>query len=400
MNKYGIIYKITNKVNGKVYIGQTTKKAGFNGRYNAKGEGIERVYNKYCADDRYNVHLKRSIEKYGFDSFDVDKEFDIAYSQEELNNKEIYWIDYYDSTNPKKGYNILVGGEDKSKYDKMITAFITSLTLSLAFNRTIDIIRKEHIFIPHVTRPKLINIENIINTYGYDSKIKKCNICGKYFANKGSVCNECLNGNNIKIRNLKQTKKKVIYMSKNPHLFVNESIVENYSNNLLEDATRYYLKEGVDITNHDEDIIKSFKEKSIRKFVFALIIANKFSLFNNFTYSINDLKHVYNFKNSTETEIKDVFKDNKYIHINSDNTFYIDYSSFSNEEKSLFKVYSLECIQKQYKYRFVDDTGYKLCTICNMPYKSKSSTSKYCEKCRDKMYKEQAKKYKKNKRGC
>lgn len=38
---YGIIYKITNKVNNRVYIGQTTK--DFNKRYNRKGIGVERV---------------------------------------------------------------------------------------------------------------------------------------------------------------------------------------------------------------------------------------------------------------------------------------------------------------------------------------------------------------------
>ena len=41
---YGIIYKITNKVNGKVYIGQTTRKRGFLDRYKYSGSNIEKVY--------------------------------------------------------------------------------------------------------------------------------------------------------------------------------------------------------------------------------------------------------------------------------------------------------------------------------------------------------------------
>ena len=40
-----IVYKITNKVNNKVYIGITSRKNGFKGRYSSKGKGIERVYN-------------------------------------------------------------------------------------------------------------------------------------------------------------------------------------------------------------------------------------------------------------------------------------------------------------------------------------------------------------------
>ena len=70
---YGIIYKITNKVNDKIYIGQTVKEKGFDGRYERNGEGIERVYNyhKACKEynKHYNSHLLRSIEKYGFDAF-------------------------------------------------------------------------------------------------------------------------------------------------------------------------------------------------------------------------------------------------------------------------------------------------------------------------------------------
>ena len=44
---YGVIYKIKNLINKKVYIGQTTQKGGFNSRYKYNGEGIERVYNHY-----------------------------------------------------------------------------------------------------------------------------------------------------------------------------------------------------------------------------------------------------------------------------------------------------------------------------------------------------------------
>lgn len=114
---YGIIYKITNKVNNRVYIGQTTK--DFNKRYNRKGIGVERVYRKHkTLKDRgykYNKHLLDSIEKYGLNNFDLKEIFDIAFSKEELDIKEKVWISYYDSY--KNGYNNNLGGEGNCGYD-------------------------------------------------------------------------------------------------------------------------------------------------------------------------------------------------------------------------------------------------------------------------------------------
>ena len=110
---YGVIYKITNKINNKVYIGQTSRKNGFKDRYRSKGVGIERVYNRHkiLKDNGYdyNIHLFEAIEKYGFENFDVTEIFDVAFSKEELNIKEKLWINYYDSY--KKGYNNNLGGE-------------------------------------------------------------------------------------------------------------------------------------------------------------------------------------------------------------------------------------------------------------------------------------------------
>lgn len=93
---YGIIYKITNKVNGKVYIGQTIR--SFDKRY--KGDLL----------NTHNEHLKNSILKYGIDNFEIIKEYDTAQDQEELNQKEEYYINMFNSMDPSKGYNKKGGG--------------------------------------------------------------------------------------------------------------------------------------------------------------------------------------------------------------------------------------------------------------------------------------------------
>lgn len=115
---YGIIYKIENIVNNKVYIGQTTQKRGFKGRYEFKGNGIERVYNYYKSkkdhNKDYNVYLFNSIEKYGFDAFIVDEVLDTANSLDELNEKEKYYIEKFNSFH--NGYNCTLGGDGMLGY--------------------------------------------------------------------------------------------------------------------------------------------------------------------------------------------------------------------------------------------------------------------------------------------
>ena len=99
--KYGVIYKITNTINNKVYIGQTTR--SFNIRYHNN-------IKKYT-----NVYLKRSIDKYGIDNFLIEEEFDTAYSKEELNEKEKKYIELFNSNDYNYGYNLKSGGDNIGK---------------------------------------------------------------------------------------------------------------------------------------------------------------------------------------------------------------------------------------------------------------------------------------------
>ncbi len=99
MEVYGIIYKIQNNINGKVYIGQTTY--GFNKRYSL-GQWWVKTHNNY---------LKNSAKHYGHNNFIVNEFLDVAFSKEELNLKEKMWISYYKSANKKYGYNMNSGGD-------------------------------------------------------------------------------------------------------------------------------------------------------------------------------------------------------------------------------------------------------------------------------------------------
>lgn len=102
---YGVIYKITNTKNNKVYIGQTVR--SFRDRYNNNLE-------KYT----HNEHLQRSIEKYGIEAFEIDEEFAVADTLEELNKLETKHIIEFKSYDPKFGYNKDFGGNSKEKTDE------------------------------------------------------------------------------------------------------------------------------------------------------------------------------------------------------------------------------------------------------------------------------------------
>ena len=96
MGKRYSVYKHTNKVNGKVYIGITSmepeKRWGNNGR-NYSG----------------NKHLSNSIGKYGWDNFEHKVLFK-GLRKRKAGRMEARLIEQYDATNPDKGYNKQRGG--------------------------------------------------------------------------------------------------------------------------------------------------------------------------------------------------------------------------------------------------------------------------------------------------
>lgn len=96
---YGVIYLVINKINNKIYVGQTV--GSFQDRY--RGD---------IAKNTHNEHLRRAINKYGIDNFYIVEEYKVAYSQEELDYLEDWYITIYDTMNPSMGYNKRGGGSN------------------------------------------------------------------------------------------------------------------------------------------------------------------------------------------------------------------------------------------------------------------------------------------------
>lgn len=90
------IYKITNEVNGKVYIGQSNDiKTRWNHEHGGKSTK--------------NISLKKDIEKFGLENF----KYEILIEEIDLNKRNLLekeFIKKYNSINPELGYNVSTGG--------------------------------------------------------------------------------------------------------------------------------------------------------------------------------------------------------------------------------------------------------------------------------------------------
>ena len=91
----GSIYKISNDINSHVYIGQTVQPI--------KNRFLQHIYS---AKKGSTCSLHLAISKYGQEHFFIEliEECNV----ENLDNREKYWINYYDSYN--NGYNMTLGG--------------------------------------------------------------------------------------------------------------------------------------------------------------------------------------------------------------------------------------------------------------------------------------------------
>jgi group I intron endonuclease len=98
MKIYGVVYQVRNKINGKIYIGQTIRTSKVRFYYHA----------------RSNYPIGMAIRKYGMESFEISI-LDEASSQDSLNEKEVFWIKKLKSKS-QRGYNSTDGGEGSSGF--------------------------------------------------------------------------------------------------------------------------------------------------------------------------------------------------------------------------------------------------------------------------------------------
>ena len=116
-----LIYKITNDVNGKIYIGKTTR--------TLTDRWVEHLNDRLEKDT--SIPLYNAMNKYGIEHFSIEIVEDNI-PKEEINDKERYYISYFNSLSHEGGYNVTPGGDGgrtSSKLTETEVAKIVTLLL-------------------------------------------------------------------------------------------------------------------------------------------------------------------------------------------------------------------------------------------------------------------------------
>jgi len=96
-----IVYLVTNKVNGKQYVGQTVR-------------SLSTRWHQHQLETSHVSCLRNAIKKYGIDSFSVDI-LQVCETREEMSFVEMFYISFLNTKSPN-GYNLTDGGEGSLGY--------------------------------------------------------------------------------------------------------------------------------------------------------------------------------------------------------------------------------------------------------------------------------------------
>ena len=181
------IYKITNLINNKVYIGQSIN--------------IEKRWTRHKSDSKHKHEpLYKAIRKYGLENFKFEVIEECSLIQ--LDDLEVKWIKYYNSCNYKFGYNISDGGKANRHFMKISVELLDAITLELIkttdsyleiakkFNVTRDLVRRINLGITWPREGLTYPLGNH-RVYAETRAIHYCIDCGRQISSIAIRCQKC-----------------------------------------------------------------------------------------------------------------------------------------------------------------------------------------------------------------
>lgn len=150
----GYIYKITNNINQKSYIGKTMR-------------DIDTRYKEHIRHSQYiDLPLYRAFNKYGIENFTISQIEEC--DNNILDNREIYWINYYKTYS--NGYNCTAGGEGGIKtYEEDLEEIIQRYKNG----ERLDLLCREYHHDYNSIKPHLLEKGVIIETHAGPKKLSK-----------------------------------------------------------------------------------------------------------------------------------------------------------------------------------------------------------------------------------
>lgn len=129
----GYIYKITNQINQKIYIGKTV---------NSIGARWKEHLHDYKRPQYEKRPLYEAMNKYGIENFTIEEVEEVDVKK--LSIREIYWIEHYNTYN--NGYNATLGGDGKILYDydliaELIPQYQTYAEVAQVIGCCIDVVQ-------------------------------------------------------------------------------------------------------------------------------------------------------------------------------------------------------------------------------------------------------------------
>lgn len=156
----GHIYKITNKENNKVYIGQTIKKVE---------KRFQQHKNNYNKPYFSQLALYKAFNKYGIENFSFEEIEEV--DNEKLDEREKYWIKYYDSY--QNGYNSTLGGRSVELYNWDLNEIINLYNKYRSARKVAEVIGCDHSTIDNLLNSNQIERYTPAQVYGKTIYLRK-----------------------------------------------------------------------------------------------------------------------------------------------------------------------------------------------------------------------------------